>query len=201
MPMLCRSPVTVSCRITFFRLCGYSCWLPMLPVMLQVSCDDPDEYKRTLRGQLRALLEREKDPLGPAEWVVCHVKQATPSDGLLKGPRKVRCCQSAPPPSSACLTSLLSLTGQGSCHVQQCTAAAALLPAEAHMLLLRQSMLDSAAVQVGTTVHLAAAAAVCRSLRRYATNSSLVGGSAVCGWSCLQAAVAPLLDSRTWSVS
>ena len=63
------------------------------PVMLQVSCDDPDEYKRTLRGQLRALLEREKDPLGPAEWVVCHVKQATPSDGLLKGPRKVGCCQ------------------------------------------------------------------------------------------------------------
>ena len=58
----------------------------------QVSCDDPDEYKRSLRGQLRALLEREKDPLGPAEWVVCHVKQATPSDGLLKGPRKVWRC-------------------------------------------------------------------------------------------------------------
>ena len=90
---LVASAVQVSCddSVKYSWLWGCSCWLLMVPALLQVSCDDPDEYKRTLRGQLRALLEREKDPLGPAEWVVCHVKQATPSDGLLKGPRKVRC--------------------------------------------------------------------------------------------------------------
>ena len=47
------------------------------------------------------------------------------------------------PPNCTCLASLITLTGQGSCRVQMCTAAAALLPAEAHMLLSRQSMLDS----------------------------------------------------------
>ena len=88
---LVANAVQVSCdnSVEYSGPWGCSCWLLMLPAWLQVSCDDPDEYKRTLRGQLRALLEREKDPLGPAEWVVCHVKQATPSDGLLKGPRKV----------------------------------------------------------------------------------------------------------------
>ena len=94
LPLAFAHAVQVSCDkcAGYNWLWGCSCWSLMLPSLLQVSCDDPDEYKRTLRGQLRALLEREKDPLGPAEWVVCHVKQATPSDGLLKGPRKVRCC-------------------------------------------------------------------------------------------------------------
>lgn len=55
---------------------------------LQVSGDDSDEYKRGLRAQLKALIEREKDPLGPTEWVVCYIKPAT-ADALSKGPRKV----------------------------------------------------------------------------------------------------------------
>ena len=54
-----------------------------------MSGDDSDEYKRGLRAQLKALIEREKDPLGPTEWVVCYIKPAT-ADALSKGPRKVK---------------------------------------------------------------------------------------------------------------
>lgn len=54
----------------------------------QVSGEDADDYKRTLRAQLKALIEREKDPLGPTEWVVCYIKPAA-SDPLSKGPKKV----------------------------------------------------------------------------------------------------------------
>lgn len=57
--------------------------------LTQVSGEDADDYKRTLRAQLKALIEREKDPLGPTEWVVCYIKPAA-SDPLSKGPRKVR---------------------------------------------------------------------------------------------------------------
>ena len=56
--------------------------------LTQVSGEDADDYKRTLRAQLKALIEREKDPLGPTEWVVCYIKPAA-SDPLSKGPRKV----------------------------------------------------------------------------------------------------------------
>lgn len=55
----------------------------------QVSTEDADDYKRTLRGQLKALVEREKDPLGQTQWVVCYIKPAA-SDPLSQGPRKVR---------------------------------------------------------------------------------------------------------------
>lgn len=55
----------------------------------QVSGEDADDYKRTLRAQLKALIEKEKDPLGPTEWVVCYIKPAA-SDPLSKGPKKVR---------------------------------------------------------------------------------------------------------------
>ncbi len=54
----------------------------------QVSGEDADDYKKTVRGQLKALLEKEKDPLGPTNWVVCYIKPAA-SDPLSKGPRKV----------------------------------------------------------------------------------------------------------------
>ena len=54
----------------------------------QVSGEDADDYKKTVRGQLKALLEKEKDPLGPTNWVVCYIKPAA-SDSLSKGPRKV----------------------------------------------------------------------------------------------------------------
>lgn len=41
----------------------------------QVSCEELTEYKASVRGQLRGLLEREKDPvLGMVEWVVLYVR-------------------------------------------------------------------------------------------------------------------------------
>ncbi|KAA6429506.1 MAG: TRAPPII tethering factor, partial [Trebouxia sp. A1-2] len=56
--------------------------------LILVSGEDADDYKKTVRGQLKALLEKEKDPLGPTNWVVCYIKPAA-SDPLSKGPRKV----------------------------------------------------------------------------------------------------------------
>ena len=83
-----------------------------------MSGEDADDYKRSLRAQLKALIEREKDPLGPTEWVVCYIKPAA-SDPLSKGPRKVMImclCNSMPCPACA--------TCDSSCETLQCMVAA-----------------------------------------------------------------------------
>lgn len=60
-----------------------------MAVACQVSHEDPDEYKRSLRPALRALLERDKDPLGGVtEWVICYVRP-TGADPASKSARKV----------------------------------------------------------------------------------------------------------------
>jgi len=56
-----------------------------------VACEDGEEYKRVLKGQLRAFTEgaAAKDPLsGAAEWVMLLVRPAN-SDPLARAPRKV----------------------------------------------------------------------------------------------------------------
>lgn len=57
----------------------------------KVACEDGEEYKRVLKGQLRAFTEgaAAKDPLsGAAEWLMLLVRPAN-SDPLARGPRKV----------------------------------------------------------------------------------------------------------------
>ena len=56
---------------------------------MQISGDDPDEYKRSLKGQLRGVLEQQRDPLGgTTEFVIAYV-QPTSIDTLSKGAKKV----------------------------------------------------------------------------------------------------------------
>lgn len=55
----------------------------------QISGDDPDEYKRSLKSQLRKALDRDKDLLGGApEFVIAYV-QPSGLDMHSKGPKKV----------------------------------------------------------------------------------------------------------------
>lgn len=56
---------------------------------VQISGDDPDEYKRSLKGQLRKALDRGKDLLGGApEFVIAYV-QPTGLEAMPKGSKKV----------------------------------------------------------------------------------------------------------------
>ena len=86
---ICSSLLNITWHINIDMLHSQSQQGLWLVDSLQVSGEDADDYKRTLRAQLKALIEREKDPLGPTEWVVCYIKPAA-SDPLSKGPKKVR---------------------------------------------------------------------------------------------------------------
>lgn len=60
----------------------------------QISGDDPDEYKRTLKGQLKRVLEAEKEVVGGApEFVIAFIQAAgsEPTSNFLKSSRKVHC--------------------------------------------------------------------------------------------------------------
>ena len=64
---------------------------------MQVSGDDVDDYKRALKGQLRSLLDREKDPLGmlAPEYVIAYVNPSAGGAGLealSKGAKKACLC-------------------------------------------------------------------------------------------------------------
>ena len=58
---------------------------------LQISGDDPDDYKRTLKGQLKRVLDSERDvPGGAAEFVIAYVQAAgaDTSSNFLKSSKK-----------------------------------------------------------------------------------------------------------------
>ena len=56
----------------------------------QVSGEDPDQYKRSIRGQIKQLTEQENDPL-VGDWIVVYVWHAG-IDPNSKGARKVSSC-------------------------------------------------------------------------------------------------------------
>ena len=53
----------------------------------QVTGEDVDEVKRTAKQQIRAVLERDRDPLS-GEWIIAYLRPLT-SDPASKGARKV----------------------------------------------------------------------------------------------------------------
>jgi hypothetical protein len=65
---------------------------------LQISGEDPDEYKSTLKGQLRRILEAEREVLGgPPDFVIAYIHTSGAENtggGFLKSSKKV-----PPPPS------------------------------------------------------------------------------------------------------
>ena len=61
----------------------------------QVSGEDPDQYKRYVRGQIKQLTEQENDPL-VGDWIVVYVWHSG-IDPNSKGARKVSNCDSNVP--------------------------------------------------------------------------------------------------------
>lgn len=60
---------------------------------LQISGDDPDDYKRTLKGQLKRALEAEKEVAGGApEFVIAYIQAAgsDSSSNFLRSSKKVQ---------------------------------------------------------------------------------------------------------------
>lgn len=63
----------------------------MRTLLAQMYCEDGEEYKRTIKAQLRAVTENAaaKDPLsGAGEWIMLLVRRPN-MDPAAKGPRKV----------------------------------------------------------------------------------------------------------------
>lgn len=225
---ICCSLISVSCHIN--DAMHHSQALQELQHfgLTQVSGEDADDYKRTLRAQLKALIEREKDPLGPTEWVVCYIKPAA-SDPLSKGPRKVRT-----PTHQLSLSCMCIYSNDKSCshsltpHYSQPTyvMVATVLDPSMKATIAASSSHHHASIALQPTCAFSCMYAIrcsflgnpplhdpecstdalpdmhSRCLMLCAMTSIHEGGSGVCGWTSLcSRGRAPLLAWRTWSSS
>ena len=77
---------------------------------MQISGDDPDDYKRTLKGQLKRVLDSERDvPGGAAEFVIAYIQAAgaDTTSNFLRSSKKVACCFCTLSLRLACITVFL----------------------------------------------------------------------------------------------